>query len=901
MKLNFKCTGFYLNIFFLLLTIFLMGYVGTNEDRPTSLQENERFTNAEKDSVLQNIETLPGFEIQKIYEVPRDQQGSWVSLSVGPKGHLIASDQEAKGMFRIKITDDLDEPQVSTEELIMPISGAQGLQWMDDYLYVNVNGKGLFRMKYDDESDLFNILEYLGGPDGGGEHGNHALINAQDNEDLFLVNGNHTPPPDFTSSSLLNWDEDILLPRNWDARGHARGVLAPGGYIARINSDATDWHMVSIGYRNTYDIAQNQHGDLFAYDSDMEWDMGMPWYRPTRLLHAISGSDFGWRSGSGKWKEYYEDSLPPIVNVGPGSPTGLLFGKGAKYPAKYQQALFGLDWTFGTMYAFHIKPEGASYSAEVEEFLSGSPLPLTDAIIGSDGYLYFVTGGRDKESTLYRVIYTGNESITESNSTEEDPKTKEARELRKSLETFHGIQDLKAIDTAWPHLDNSDRFIRHAARVAIEWQPVDEWADKAMEEERPQARITSLVALARAGSEEYREGAIDSLIELNFQTLTSMQKLGYLRAASLIFMRLGDPDDDQRSQITDILIEQLPHDDVRINTEAIRLLVYLEEPRVIEKALALLQEEKAPPVPDWDSTLINRSEDYGGTIMEMLNNPPPIHKLEYAFMLRNLAHGWTVEQRREYFTFINNAAEQGMGGNSYSGFLERMRDEALRNASEEEIEAVSDLTGVSLNQTPDFEIHAPVGPGRDWTVDGALAVLNEGQNSNEDGSNDELSFERGRSLFHATACASCHRMGGLGGNIGPDLSSVSNRFNRVGILEEIIHPSWSISDQYSSYMVKMNNGDSHTGQIVKRRDTVEIYTQNIDQPPIIVQRDEVSSIEKAEISQMPPGLINTLNPSELRDLMAYLMNAGNPEADVYRNEDEDSDSENDEELEETED
>ncbi|MDZ7720781.1 MAG: c-type cytochrome [Balneolaceae bacterium] len=893
MKFNVSRAGFYLNIFFLLLTMLIAGGFSANINQRVDLQDSEHFADAEKDSVLQNIETLPGFEVQKIYEVPREQQGSWVALGVGPKGHLIASDQETKGMYRIEISGDIDNPEVRTEELVMPISGAQGLQWMDDHLYVNVNGKGLFRMKYNEEGDLFNILEYLGGPDGGGEHGNHALIKAQDNNGLYVVNGNHTPPPDFTSSSIKNWKEDILLPRNWDARGHARGITAPGGYIARINSDATEWHMVSIGYRNTYDIAQNQHGDLFAYDSDMEWDMGMPWYRPTRLVHAVSGSDYGWRSGSGKWKEYYEDSLPPIVNVGPGSPTGLLFGTGAKYPAKYQHALFGLDWTFGTMYAFHIKPEGASYKAEVEEFLSGSPLPLTDAVIGSDGYLYFVTGGRDKESTLYRVIYTGNESTTEAESFEEDDEAKEARELRKSLEAFHGTQNSEAIDTAWPHLDNHDRFIRHAARVAVEWQPVDAWAEKAMNEERPQARITALVALARAGSEEYRNGAIESLIDLNFESLTPMQKLGYLRAASLIFMRLGDPDDEQRSEITDILLEQLPHDDVRVNTEVIRLLVYLEEPRVIEKALALLQEEKAPPVPDWNSALIARSEEYGGTIMEMLNNPPPIHKLEYAFMLRNLAHGWTIEQRREYFTFINEASEQGMGGNSYSGFLERMRDEALRNASEEEIEAVSDLTGVSLNRTPDFEINPPAGPGREWTVEEALAVLNEDQNGNETDS--ELSFERGRSLFHATACASCHRLGGFGGNIGPDLSSVSNRFNREGILEEIIHPSRSISDQYSSYMVKTNDGESYTGQIVKRRDTVEIYTQNMDQPPTIVSRDQVASIEEAETSQMPPGLINALNPEELKDLMAYLLAAGNPEADIYKSEDDETNSENDEE------
>lgn len=901
MKLTISRIGFYLNIIFLLLTMLFAEYMGTNIDQPMHLQSNERLVNAEEDSVLQNIETLDGFEVQKIYEVPREQQGSWVSLSIGPNGHLLASDQESKGMFRIEITGEIEDPDVRTEQLIMPISGAQGLQWMDDHFYVNVSGRGLFRMKYNEEAELFNILEYLGGPDGGGEHGNHALIKAGDNNDLYLVNGNHTPPPDFTSSSILNWEEDILLPRNWDARGHARGITAPGGYIARIDSNATQWHMVSIGYRNTYDIAQNEHGDLFAYDSDMEWDMGMPWYRPTRLVHAVSGSDYGWRSGSGKWKEYYEDSLPPIVNVGPGSPTGLLFGKGATYPAKYQRALFGLDWTFGTMYAFHIEPEGATYTAEVEEFLSGSPLPLTDAVIGSDGFMYFLTGGRDKESTLYRVIYTGNESTTEQEVFEEDSQAKEARELRKSLEAFHGIQHPEAVETAWPYLDNSDRFIRHAARVAIEWQPVEEWAKKAMEEDRSQARITALVALARAGSEEHRNMAIESLIEMNFKSLTPMQKLGYLRAASLIFMRLGVPTDDQRSEISEILLEQLPHEDERVNTELIRILIYLEEPRVIEKALALLQEEKAPPVPDWDSALIARSEDYGGTIMEMLNNPPPIHKLEYAFMLRNLAHGWTIEQRREYFTFINEAAEQGMGGMSYSGFLERMRDEALRNASEEEIAAVSDLTGVSLNKTPDFEINPPVGPGREWTVEEALEVLNEDQSGSGNETNDELSFERGRSLFHATACASCHRLGGFGGNIGPDLSSVGNRFNRAGILEEIIHPSRSISDQYSSYMVTTNNGESHTGQVVKRQDTVEIYSQNMDQPPTIVQRDQVASIEEVETSQMPPGLINTLNPDELRDLMAYLMAAGNPEADVYKSEEEESSSENEEELEEIED
>ena len=52
-----------------------------------------------------------------------------------------------------------------------------------------------------------------------------------------------------------------------------------------------------------------------------------------------------------------------MVDIGPGSPVGVEFGYGAKFPAKYQKALFICDWTFGTMYAIHLEPNGATYKA----------------------------------------------------------------------------------------------------------------------------------------------------------------------------------------------------------------------------------------------------------------------------------------------------------------------------------------------------------------------------------------------------------------------------------------------------------------------------------------------------------------------------------------------------------
>merc|ERR1712023_419708 len=195
----------------------------------------------------------------------------------------------------------------------------------------------------------------------------------------------------------------------------------------------------------------NADGELFAYDADMEWDLGTPWYRPTRVVHATSGSEFGWRSGTGKWPTYYEDSLPPAINIGPGSPVGAAFGYGAKFPAKYQKALYICDWTFGTMYAIHLKPEGASYTATKEEFVARTPLPLTDVAIGRDGAMYFTIGGRGTQSELFRVTYKGDAPTVAV-----DPREKtgtEARALRHKLEALHH-GDVKnaaeALKVIWP-------------------------------------------------------------------------------------------------------------------------------------------------------------------------------------------------------------------------------------------------------------------------------------------------------------------------------------------------------------------------------------------------------------------------------------------------------------------
>ncbi|MBX3178906.1 MAG: c-type cytochrome [Candidatus Hydrogenedentes bacterium] len=828
-----------------------------------------------------DLNLLPGFKAERLYTVPKGVQGSWVAVANAPDGGLYVSDQDDAGLFHVKpaALGQADAKTVVTP-LSAAISSAQGLLWAHGGLYVHVNsgGKsGLYKLTdTDGDGDLETVTKLSDIP-GGGEHGPHAIIPAEDGDNLYIAAGNHTDLPALSGSRVpTNWSEDHLLPRQWDARGHAKGRMAPGGWVAKVTPDGKQWELYSIGYRNEYDIALNTEGEMFTFDADMEWDMGTPWYRPTRVNHVVSGSEFGWRSGTGKWPAYYEDSLPAVVDIGPGSPTGVVFGTGAKFPAKYQHALYILDWTFGTIYAVHLKPEGASYTGVKEEFISGSPLAVTDAVIGADGAFYFAVGGRGTQSALYRVYYAGDEATAPA-VRKDPPAAVEARKIRRSLEAFHGHADPAAADALWPYLGSSDRFLRYTARVALEWQPVDQWKDRALKENNPQAAASAFIALARQGDAALQPALLDSMARFNLTAMPESAALGMLRAYGLSFLRQGRPDQPAIGRVISQLDFMLPSKSDNLNAELLQVLVYLDAPGIIDKGLALMAEARPEAIPNW-AELLKRNQGYGGTILAMLDNHPPARKINYAFMLRNVRYGWTMPQREQYFQFIIDAAKYP-GGASYSGFLANIRDEALENCSEAEKVALAPITGQSLEALPAFEIKELKGTDTPWTLETALAAVRaKGLR--------QRNFENGRNAYYASGCAQCHRFDGAGGAVGPDLSSVANKFSVEDILEAIIEPSKVISDQYSSSIIRLNNFTEYEGIVINHSGAEEegrmtIYPKALNADPIEVKTADVESIEPSRLSQMPQGLLDFMSEDEMLDLLGYLQSKGNPEASVF--------------------
>ena len=134
---------------------------------------------------------------------------------------------------------------------------------------------------------------------GSGEHGPHQLVLDRDGS-VLVVGGNHTklPEDEKAGAPVKRYDEDDLLKKFEDANGHAAGIKAVGGWIARMDKDGKDWVRVTASFRNPYDCSVAPDGDIFSYDSDMEWDMGAPWYRPTRIYLCTPGGELGWRSGA---------------------------------------------------------------------------------------------------------------------------------------------------------------------------------------------------------------------------------------------------------------------------------------------------------------------------------------------------------------------------------------------------------------------------------------------------------------------------------------------------------------------------------------------------------------------------------------------------------------------------
>lgn len=811
-----------------------------------------------------NIKTLPDFKVELLYSVPGGEQGSWVNLCTDDKGRIYASDQYGC-LYRFS-PPAAGQPlkAADVQKVAAEIRGVNGMLFAFGALYIGVNDyekkipSGVYRITDSNNDDMPDKVEMLREFDAGSDHGVHAILKTPDGKGLYLISGNNAVLKEGPKAGTLDtspvakfWGDDHLLPRMPDGRGHNRHVMAPGGIVYRFSPDGKQFEIFASGFRNIYDGGVNREGELFVYDADMEYDFNTSWYRPTRINHVVSGGEYGWRNGAGKYPEFYYDNLPATLNIGPGSPTGCTFGYGAKFPAKYQDAFYALDWSWGKIYAVHLKPDGATYTATKEEFVTGGPLPVSDAIIGPDGAMYFTIGGRRVQSGLYRVTYTGKESTAPAI---HEPQITAGANLRHELEAFHGKADAKAVAFAWPHLSDKDRYIRAAARTVLEHNPLSDWEAKALNEKNATAQLEALLALARVTgvcpthrapdhvvNTAMRDKILAALLKRDFTKLNNEQRMAYVRLTEIVLHRFGNPDDAIVAAIIAKLDPAYPADNFELNWLLTETLGYLQDPKAAAKGMALIAaaESQEP-------------------------------QMEYARSLRFLKTGWTKELRTQQLEWFLKAANY-KGGASFDKFIEFIRNDSLTTFTPEENAQLAELIAKKPERKSAIENVGAMFVGRTptmWTLDELSAATKTGMKGR--------SFENGRKMFTAAACYTCHRFGNAGGMTGPDLTGAGGRYSPHDLLDNIINPSKVINEQFAPIIVTKNDGSVMSGVVVNLSgDGVTLNTDLTDpNQRVNVDRKEVKSIELSTVSPMPPMLLAMLKKDEILDLVAYVLSGG---------------------------
>jgi putative heme-binding domain-containing protein len=947
--------------------------------------------------------TLPGFVIERVN--PPDRTDSYVVVTFDSLGRPVVSKENDHP--RLLLDNDKDGIYESEKVISDKVRNCQGLWFDGPTLYgacseavppqaAEAGGRGagaapgggrqgggrggppppagVYRMRDTNRDDVTDTFETVAVTPGGiQEHGPHAIRRAPDGG-YTVISGNHATIEDtkLDPGSLVVGDKDAqLLPYLPNFGRSIRQAVHSGVY--RWDPTIDKFTVVFGGNRNAYDYGYNLAGEVFLFDSDMEWDINMPWYREVRTTHGIPGGNYGYRDGSGKYPAYYIDSLPPVRDVGRGSPVGVEFYTSYAYPREFFDNLFEADWSRGRLLYTALKPNGATYSARSDraEFVHGEPFNITDVEVGPDGMLYFTTGGRNTTGGFWRLRYKadvapppdmtgilavvrqpqplsswGWDAIEKVKSamgasfgtelerlarrtnaasmdraraiyemqrhgtppstdllgtlaTDRDATVRAAvvyvagvqgelaqaapqaaiaaaalkdadpMNRRRAAEALvlmgqsPGKASLAPVESIYALLNDSDRFVRWAGRIALERTDRAAWKHRALKETNVHGSIESMIALVNTAGGERLQPLIDKQFALMKQTNMPVEhKLRLFRAFQYTVSEVKEGlTPAQREQLHGLIVNQFPATDERLNRELALMLAYAGQPQAIAKILAALP----------------KGDD---------NQPLQLH---YLYALRTIKEGWTPEQKVQLAELLGRTSTW-RGGAQFINFVGQMFDAVqplYASAAEQQLlyEKAPDFSPLTPEQLAELQAKQAKagrggrGGGGRGTPPSAVAARRQGRIISRQEMLEEavfqpqqnLNVETGRKVFEAN-CASCHRFGSLGTDHGVaalDLTASPVRSSKYTLLEAVMLPNRAVAPAHEATVIATADGQTIRGLAVRESGTsVSLLTS--EGRVAEVQKAQIKSSGKERVSIMTEALADSIGQTDLRNLAAFL-------------------------------
>lgn len=687
----------------------------------------------------------------------------------------------------------------------------------------------------------------------------------------------------------------------WSLTG-TDGVIVNGageGGIFRCRADGSQLRRIAEGFWNPFGICVRADGQIFAAEND-------PGERPPcRVLHIVEGGDYGYERSYGSeahhpfvsWNGELRGTLPMIHPSGE-APCGIQpLGRGLLVPS----------WSDHSIDFFPLTPKGASFTSKPVTLVKGSRY-FRPSCIAEDPhansqtrtwYLCDWVDGRYQAHGFGRLwkLEIDLDQADWVGELELEPPTENAKLaalLRSGKSTHSQKEVLKFTHDQDPFLALS--ALQALSQYASSWSP-DEVAGWPAAD-----RIQAVLALklAQANPRQWIPVLLtDKDPEVQFETLRWISDFGLKAFLPLVEQKLAESDLDYRRFEAAIAtlntLQGKPEAGIR---NPALLLARVQDansaPRTRAFALRLLptQSLSAPkegklPVKNFPEGLtleilqqllaVNDERLSLEVVRTLSGNPIAARKI-----LADIAADsqQDAKLRAEAIAGLANVAEQNtVLLLQLAGAEERIvREEALRALrsipltlpQQESLKSLAaqhpesaDLFAAAVNpkrlsvgRPALFDTHA-------WLQ--ALEAVKEPADP-----------ETGRRIFHhgrVANCAHCHRHGGRGNVVGPDLSSLGDKQDRTWLLRSILEPSREMAPEYQPRTIILNDGRTFTG--IRLRSYVKETIRDANGQNRTFDRNDVDTMVESPVSFMPSGLVHNLTDREIKDLLAFL-ESGSP-------------------------